>query len=46
MSRKKLTLFVMGLGVIVWKSSHDHGYTCRVLEMSYLNLNEIALSIT
>ena len=30
-------------GVIVWKSSHDHMYTCRVLDRSHFDVDEIAL---
>ena len=43
MSRESLTVLGMGF-VIVRKSSHDHGYTCRLLNISHLDLNEIALS--
>ena len=36
---------VLGMGfVIARKPSHDHGYTCRLLDVSHLDLNEIALS--
>ena len=42
-SREKLTVLGMGL-VIVRKSSHDHGYTGRLLDVSHPDLNEIALS--
>ena len=30
--------------MIVWKYSHDHGCTGRVLDISHPDLNEIALS--
>ena len=37
--------FVMGLGVIVWESPRNDGYTCRVLDMSP-DFNKIVLSNT
>ena len=38
-------LAVLGMGfVIARKPSHDHGYTFRLLDVSRLDLNEIALS--
>ena len=41
--RENLTVSGMGF-VIVWKSSHDHGYTGGLLDVSHPYLNEIALS--
>lgn len=32
----------MGLGVTVWKSSHDHEYTCNVIGIGHPALDEIA----
>ena len=34
----------VGIGAVAWKPSHDSGCTCRVLDMSHLDLYEIALS--
>uniref|UniRef100_M4BSQ4 Uncharacterized protein n=1 Tax=Hyaloperonospora arabidopsidis (strain Emoy2) TaxID=559515 RepID=M4BSQ4_HYAAE len=42
-SRDNLTVLGMGF-VIARKPSHDHGYTCRLLDVSHPDLNEIALS--
>ena len=38
------SLTVVGIGAVAWKPSHDSGCTCRVLDMSHLDLYEIALS--
>ena len=43
MSRENLTVSGM-MFVVVLKSSHDHGYTGRLLDVSHLDLNEITLS--
>ena len=42
-SREILNVLGMGI-VIVRKSLHDHGYAGRLLDVSHLDLNEIALS--
>ena len=40
-SMKSLTVFE--IGDVACKSSHDNGCTCKVLDMSHLDLDEIAL---
>ena len=34
---------LQGVGGVLWKSSHGHGYTYSVLDMSQPDLDEIAL---
>ena len=43
-SRKKLIVFVIILRVIVWKATHNPGNTCKGLDMSHPDINEIAMS--
>ena len=43
MSREKLTVIMMKLGLILWKSINDHGYTCKLLDMRQPDLDETAL---
>ena len=38
-SMETLTVFVMGLGVIVWKFSHDYEYSYRVIDMSHPDID-------
>ena len=37
-------LTVFDIGAVAWKPSHDSGCTCKVLDMSHLDLYETALS--
>ena len=36
-------LTVVEIGAVAWKPSHDSGCICKVLDMSHLDLYEIAL---